>query len=166
MLKRARFPALAGTVLAAASLLAACSESSTMPEATDEEEVTLQEMLEEAILDEFRAEAVYRGVLEDFGPVFPFANIVNAEVYHAAALANVMTNLGISVPANPYSPANVDHYGSVQEACQVGVVAEIENAAIYDRYLALDLPDAVRQVFQSNRDASMNAHLPAFQACS
>lgn len=36
---------------------------------------------------------------------------------------------------------------------------------IVDRYLALDLPADVRTVFTNNRLASLNGHLPAFNAC-
>ena len=44
--------------------------------------------------------------------------------------------------------------------------AEVENAEIYDRYLDLPLPADVRTVFENNRDASIERHLPAFERCS
>jgi hypothetical protein len=54
----------------------------------------------------------------------------------------------------------------VPAACAAGVVAERENIAIYDRYVGLALPQDVRQVFESNRAASLNNHLPAFEQCA
>ena len=57
-------------------------------------------------------------------------------------------------------------FSSLQDACGAGVVAEIENAAIYSRYLELPLPSDVRTVFESNRAASLDKHLPAFERCS
>ena len=48
------------------------------------------------------------------------------------------------------------------------VVAEAEVASIevYDELLVEELPADVLQIFTSNRAASLNAHLPAFQQCS
>ena len=37
--------------------------------------------------------------------------------------------------------------------------------AIYDKFLKLNLPDDVRKVFENNRSASLNKHLPAFSNC-
>jgi hypothetical protein len=54
----------------------------------------------------------------------------------------------------------------VTAACAAGVVAERENIALYDDLLKQDLPADVRQVFESNRSASLLAHLPAFQRCA
>jgi len=46
------------------------------------------------------------------------------------------------------------------------VLAEIENIEIYDLNLALSLPADVRTVFENNRAASLDKHLPAFEQCS
>ena len=43
-----------------------------------------------ALQDEFHAQAVYQGVLADFGQVLPFANIVTAEGRHAQSIAQLM----------------------------------------------------------------------------
>jgi hypothetical protein len=121
--------------------------------------------LNEALQDEHRAEAIYRGVLSDFGSVRPFANIVNAEVRHAESIALLFQNHGLAVPASRWTVNNVPHFGTLAEACAAATVAEQENVALYDRYLALDLPYDVRTVFQNNRAASLEMHLPAFQSC-
>jgi hypothetical protein len=73
---------------------------------------------------------------------------------------------GLAVPQSRWSPDEVPGFASATEACQAGVVAEIENAEIYDRYLDLRLPSDVETVFQNNRRASMENHLPAFERCS
>lgn len=46
-----------------------------------------------------------------------------------------------------------------------GAVAEIENADLYDGYLAQQLPFDVERVFTNNQRASIQNHLPAFEAC-
>ncbi|OZC01496.1 hypothetical protein BSZ36_17225 [Rubricoccus marinus] len=118
------------------------------------------------LLDEHRAEAIYARVLLDFGDVRPFANIIGAEQTHAQALEGLFARYGLDRPANPYAAATVDGYPSVGAACAAGVEAEVDNAALYDRYLGLAMPDDVRRVLTSNRDASLDNHLPAFQRCA
>ena len=168
-------PAPAGLALILAAGLAACSETPTdLESATADDAAALLaatpasvlDAMEEAIVDEYRAEMTYRVVIETFGQVLPFINIINAEVRHAEALALLYQRRGLPVPANEWTAADIPVFASVTEACQIGVVAEIDNAAIYDGYLDLDLPADVRQVFQSNRDASVYKHLPAFQRCA
>lgn len=145
--------------------LAACDgDSSTLGPGVADDAVL--EAMEAGIQDEFRAELIYEGVLADFGPVRPFSNIVNAEVKHSDAIALLFTARGLPVPAGRWSAAEIPAFSSLTEACRAGVVAEIENAEIYDRYLALPLPDDVRMVFENNRAASLEKHLPAFERCS
>ena len=52
--------------------------------------------------------------------------------------------------------------GSLTEAYQAGVNAEVNNIAMYETFLAQELPDNVRAVFESLMRASEN-HLRAFQ---
>ena len=54
---------------------------------------------------------------------------------------------------------------SLNEAYKAGVEAEIENIAMYERFLQQELPKDVRQVFESLKDASEN-HLRAFRRFS
>jgi hypothetical protein len=122
--------------------------------------------MQEAIADEYRAETIYQGVITDFGSVQPFVNILIAEQRHSAAIGRLFTARGLPVPASTWTLATVPRYTSIPAACAAGVVAERENIALYDRYLAADLPADVRQVFQNNRSASLENHLPAFERCA
>lgn len=143
----------------------ACDDGSSAVAPEVEDQAVLAAM-EAAIQDEFRAELIYEKVLAEFGLVRPFVNIVNAEVRHSEALARLYLVRGLTVPQSRWSPEEVPGFASVTEACQAGVTAEIENAEIYDRYLDLRLPSDVETVFQNNRRASMESHLPAFERCS
>lgn len=119
----------------------------------------------EALDDEHKAHATYRQVIEDFGEVRPFINIVDSEARHIAALTRLMQRYEVPVPANPW-PGRVTRYHSVAEACADAVEAEIENAALYDRLLAAtDRPD-IRDVLHNLQEASQDRHLPAFQRCT
>jgi hypothetical protein len=122
--------------------------------------------LELGIQDEYRAEAIYQGVVNDFGAAVPFISILTAEQRHSAAVAQLYTTRGLAVPASQASVSTVPHFASVREACVAAAGAERDNIGLYDRVLTLALPDDVRQVFTNNRRASIDNHLPAFIACS
>lgn len=126
---------------------------------------TVITMMEEAIQDEYHAEMTYRKVIATFGSVRPFSNIVNAEVRHSSALAVLFTRYGLDLPESKWNMENVPSFESVTEACRVAAEAEIANVALYDEYLSSSLPDDIRFVFENNRRASLQNHLPAFQRC-
>lgn len=46
----------------------------------------LAELLKEAILDEYKARDTYQKIIDKFGPVRPFINIVEAEQSHIEIL--------------------------------------------------------------------------------
>jgi len=122
--------------------------------------------LERGIQDEYKAETTYQGVVDDLGPQLPFANILTAEERHSDAIASLYTRRGLPVPTSDWTAANVPHFDAVPAACGAAAQAEVDNIAMYDDLLRLDLPDDVRQVFENNRRASLVNHLPAFGNCS
>jgi hypothetical protein len=122
--------------------------------------------LTEALQDEYKARATYRAILQRFGPVRPFVNIVEAEERHIQALLPLFAQYDIAVPEDNW-PDRVTLPDSVTQACQDGVQAELENGAMYERLLAMtaDYPE-VQRVFQNLQRASQQHHLPAFQRCA
>lgn len=159
-----RLARMALVVLVTAGI-AACEKSPTGADTLATESVVLSAM-EEALQDEYKAELIYLRVLEDFGSVQPFWNIVNAEVRHSEAIGVLYENRGLPVPAVKWKADDIPSFSSVTAACRAGVQAEIDNAEIYERHLALDLPEDVRRVFENNRSASLDKHLPSFERCS
>ncbi len=119
--------------------------------------------LTEALQDEYKARATYRAIIQRFGPVRPFVNIVESEERHIQALLPLFSRYGIPVPEDDW-PARVMIPDSIPQACADGVQAEIENGAMYERLLAMttNYPD-VQQVFRNLQRASQTNHLPAFQ---
>jgi len=144
---------------------AEASSTSTVTTVTTTVTPALLEMLVGSLQDEYHAAAVYQGVIDDFGGPFPFVNIIRAEQTHAASVAQLFASRGLTVPANAWSVSNVPHFASLAGACAAAATAEVDNIALYDRYLATDLPLDVRNVFVNNRAASLNGHLPAFNRC-
>ncbi|OIR02003.1 hypothetical protein GALL_158610 [mine drainage metagenome] len=123
----------------------------------------LHQALCEALDDEYKARATYYAVIRAFGPVLPFANIIQSEQRHINMLLGVLDQRGLAAIDDPYGP-DLPAPASLEEAYRAGVDAEIENVALYDRLLAAAEGDeTVRWVFRSLQRASQECHLPAFQ---
>ncbi len=126
----------------------------------------LQTLLVEALQEEHKAEQTYRRVLADFGGVAPFAAIANAEQQHVQALLRLFERREWTAPPSVWTLGNVTVFDTLAAACAGGVDVEIEDAELYDGYLSRgDLPRDVVNVFANLRAASLQRHLPAFQAC-
>lgn len=124
----------------------------------------LKDRLTEALDDEYKARATYRKVIEKFGPIRPFINIVEAEERHVAALLTLFDRYGLPVPEDRW-PASVTAPDTPAEACRCAVEAEKDNMALYDRLLAATQEPDVRRVLQNLQSASRDRHLPAFERC-
>jgi len=113
---------------------------------------------------EYAAYATYAAIIEEYGSVQPYANIMDAEARHIAALQKLLDRYGIQYPTvNPYlgqvaAPANL------AEAAQAGIDAEKANVELYEQQMAAvaAYPDIAR-VFTNLQAASQNSHLPAFE---
>lgn len=121
-----------------------------------------QQALIDAINDEYKAHATYQKVIEQFGQIRPFTNIIKAEETHIQELLPLFEKYGIAVPEDDWY-AKVPSFGSVQEALEAGVQAEIENAGMYDEFFTFVEEADIIKVFTALRDASQDKHLPAFK---
>jgi len=124
----------------------------------------LKDRLTEALEDEYKARATYRKVIEKFGSVRPFVNIVEAEERHVAALLSLFGHYGIPAPEDHW-PERVSVPDTVEQACCHAIEAEKENMAMYDRLLAATVEPGVRRVLENLQAASRDRHLPAFERC-
>lgn len=124
-------------------------------------EYSLEDMLTAALLDEYLAQATYEQIINTYGDVKPFTNIVLAEQQHINLLLPLFETYGISVPENQ-AASQVVLPDSIASALATGVEAEKANIAMYEAFLAQDnLNDDVRTVFESLKTASIH-HLAAF----
>lgn len=127
-------------------------------EASDAE---LEKMFTVLINDEYKAQAEYEVLIEEFGVVNPFARIVKAEARHIEALETLFDAYDFDIPEdNGDKDAVVPD--SLEEAYAMGREAEIANIDLYEDYLKLDLPEEVERVFTNLMNASEN-HLRAFE---
>lgn len=135
------------------------------------EDVSLDETtlgyLNDALQDEYHAEAVYAKVMEDFGDdVRPFSNIIGAEITHSESIEDLYVLYGLEIPENEWVNKEIESFASVADACDVGVQAEIDNVALYDSFLDEIEYGDVKTVLTNLRNASEDNHLPAFQRCA
>lgn len=121
-----------------------------------------QQALIAALTDEYIAKATYQKVIDTFGDVRPFSNIIQAEQTHIDLLLPLFEKYGVPVPEeNQYAEA--PEFETLQDALKAGVDAEIANAKLYDDFLANIKETDILAVFTRLRDASQQNHLPAFE---
>lgn len=124
----------------------------------------MAQILGEALDDERKAEATYAAVIERFGAVRPFVNIVDAETRHSIAIERQLSRLGLAIPANIWHGRGAAP-GTLVDACEAAIAAEIDNIALYDRLLPGIQDPTTRRVLENLQAASRDNHLPAFRRC-
>jgi hypothetical protein len=144
-----------GSLLALGTVLA----MPLMASATNVKAISVEDMLVYAMQDEVAAKAEYEALIEKFGSVRPITNILRAELRHIDALTPLLETYGVDI--GDFVPTTVVP-SSLDEAYQIGVDAEIKNIALYQTYLATELPEDVAAVFNRLATASTH-HLEAFQ---
>jgi len=97
----------------------------------------LKQALGEALEDEYKARATYQLVLQKFGNIRPFVNILQAEERHIQALFSLFQTYQIPIPVDTWKE-RVETPDSVGSACEAGVQAEIENGEMKSAIAGID----------------------------
>ena len=129
--------------------------------ALSQSDMDLKAMLTYAIEDEYLAKAEYELIVDRYGRIRPFSNIVRAEEQHIQYFVELFNIYGYGIPADTAK----DHVvlpQNLKSAFETGVGAEIDNIAMYEAFLERELPADVRDVFEQLKQASEN-HLRAFK---
>ena len=129
------------------------------------DEPVLHQALRIAMYDEYHAYETYRKIIDTFGNVRPFSNIIEAEIRHFNALAPLLEKYNVPLPIDNWYD-KIELPDTLQECCEVGVAAEIDNVRMYDDLLLYvdGYPD-IQDAFFQLQAASYNNHLPAFRQC-
>jgi hypothetical protein len=114
---------------------------------------------------EYAALASYQAVLDEYGQVEPYATILAAESRHADALIRQLERLGTEVPENPYL-GQIEAPADLQSAAEAWAEGEILNVELYDYLLTQTDDSQLTKVLNNLRSASLDSHLPAFQAAA
>jgi secreted protein with Ig-like and vWFA domain len=95
-------------------------------------------MMHYAVDDEYLAQAEYRLILETYGSIKPYSNIVLSEGNHLSLLGQLFDLYQLPFPADP-SVGHVVLPNSLLEAAQIGVEAEINNIEMYRYFMTLPI---------------------------
>jgi len=114
---------------------------------------------------EYAAGASYEAVLDAFGDVEPYASIYQAETKHADALIRQLERLGEEVPENPYT-GTIAAPADLQTAAEAWAEGEVANVELYDFLISQTDDPQLIKVFENLRSASLDMHLPAFEAAA
>lgn len=123
--------------------------------------LSVEQMLTYAIQDEYLARAEYELIIEEYGSIRPFTNIMAAEQRHIEWVTELFDDYGYRLPkdtAHMYVMLPKD----LKSSFETGVQAEIDNIGMYESFLQEDLPEDVRDLFERLQQASEN-HLRAFR---
>ena len=118
----------------------------------------------EALEDECKAFVTYRAVIDRFGEIRPFINIVESERRHMDALIRLCEKYAVTIPSN-ITEQTVDIPDELHEVCAQAINAEIENIAMYGRLIAAVPETDITTVLARLQEASRERHLPAFRRC-
>lgn len=151
--------AIAGVAAGSIAVLAAPTSPANAPA-----NAAAKAALLAALDDEYRAESTYQADLTKFGDVRPFSNIILAEQRHQQMVKDELSRRGWTFGSNPYT-GKIAAPATLLDACQIGVQAEIDNIALYDRLLPTIDDSAIRDVLSRLQWASRENHLPAFERC-
>jgi len=128
--------------------------------------LAISDMLRWAAEDEYVAKAEYAAIMQKFGAMRPYSNIMAAEEQHLSWLRAEYQSRGMPFPADG-SAGHIVIPADLKAAAQAGVNAEIANIAMYQAFLAQ--PEvaksqnaSVKALFENLMRASEN-HLRAFQ---
>jgi rubrerythrin len=119
-----------------------------------------------ALDEEYRAEALYASIgATKIGARAPFLSITRSERRHAWILESLALAHGVELPTNAWMTAKQPEVASAAAGCRAAVESEKKTIALYDELLKTDVPNDLHRAFEHLRAASVERHLPAFEAC-
>jgi rubrerythrin len=123
-----------------------------------------QQAMIEAINDEYQARAFYNAVIDKFGTIRPFINIVQAENRHVELWTYLFNQYGLPLPEDSFA-GQIKAPNTLKEACKIAIEAEIANVQMYDQFLGFIEEKDLKAAFTRLRDVSENNHKVAFERC-
>lgn len=159
-------------MILAATFAAGAADSTSLPAlygnaaAKADGSLTIEEMLTYAAQDEFLARGEYEAIMGKFGVARPFSNIMRSEETHLDLLKAAFSTYGLAFPSDA-SKAYLHVPSTLKEAFETGVKAEIDNIAMYEKFLATSIVKDpantyLKTLFTNLMKASEN-HLRSFQ---
>jgi hypothetical protein len=138
---------VASTAAVTGSGTGTCTDNCDATSPVGSDPVDISTVLVAALQEEYRAQMLYRSVLQTFGAeTAPFASIERGEARHVEALQVLFARRQMAPPASVWNPGSFAPFVSVPLACAAGVEAERADADFYTPHLSrADLPQDVRK---------------------
>lgn len=129
--------------------------------------LTIQDMLTYAIQYEYLERSQYQTIIAKFENIKPFSNIIKAEETHIKWIEDAFKKYKLSIPKDE-AKKYIKIPDSLTKAYKFGVLAQIENIAMYERFLETHLIKSVaysdlQTLFTNLKNASQN-HLEALRS--
>ena len=128
--------------------------------ATTTTTTTVETMLLNALHEERLAAATYQAIVDKFGEVKPFTNILEAEEQHISAVENLLKVNGIEIPTNDVTATAPQ---TLEESYALAISVEKEDIALYEEMYPNLSDSMIKAVFTRLSNASKQ-HLQAFEA--
>lgn len=123
---------------------------------------SIEDMLRYALQDEYLARAEYEAIIDKYGEIRPFTNIISSEDQHILLLKPLFEKYNLKI-SEDISKSYVLIPETLSESFEVGVKAEIDNIAMYQKFLdQKDIPEDLKLAFETLKKAS-EKHLKAFE---
>lgn len=122
-------------------------------------EETVQAMYEE----EYLAQSTYEKVVEQFGKIRPFVNIINAEKNHVKAVERLADTKGITLADKM---VEVEEFVSLDDAYKAAIAIEKEDIEMLEAILKDDTLDEYTKTVYGNLLKGSKNHLEAFEKAS
>ena len=118
--------------------------------------------LDSALRSKFKTCALYRMVLQAFGPVKPFKDLLKIEEKYRLVLTGLARRYDRPSPADEWE-GQVAIPVSFVEACEEAIQQERENDRLYTSLLDQIADPAQRRVLMRMRNVSQISQLPSFK---
>lgn len=149
------------TVLSSSAIALASDELWGAAAAAADTDLTMEDMLTYSLQDEYLAHAEYGMIIDAYGAVKPFTNIVKAETRHISLLLPLFEQYGLTVPVDDAAD-RIELPESLEISYTHGVEAEILNIDMYKDFLKEELPEDIEAAFEKLL-AGSEKHLVAFE---
>jgi hypothetical protein len=123
---------------------------------------SMLETLDAATTSKYKTCALYRMVLQAFGPVQPFKDLLKLEEKYQMVLTGLARRYNYPLPADEWE-GQVEIPVSFVEACEEAIQLELENDGLYISLMQDGLDPALQRVLLRMRNVSLSSHQPSFR---
>jgi len=124
----------------------------------------LIEALRAAQRSVFKTCATYRMILQVFGPVPPFREMLLVEQRHRTVLTGMLRKLGAAAPIDDWETRAAIPVTLI-DAGEDALETAMAHAALYERLYEQMRDPAARRIFRRMRNISRDIHQPALRRC-